>query len=108
MKKTLQNKRFFYGRLVVSVGLFCAFIIASVMAQLTRTTEPPSLVIGGLIIGAVLILPRSTRRVSARKDSAETDAGVAHLQRLQKWLTGVRVIYLAGAIFVWLALPEFL
>lgn len=101
----LQRKRLFYGRLVVSIGLYCLFIIGSVMEVLTRTSAPPSLVIGGLLIGAVLILPRTTRRVGRSQDGKPQEHALAQLHRIQKWLTGVRLIYLVGAIFVWVALP---
>lgn len=108
MKKNLQRRRLFYGRLVVSISLYCVFIIGSVMEVLTRTGESSSLLIGGLLIGAVVILPRSTRRVLHAKDEEPEDHQFAQLQRMQKWLTGVRFIYLVGAIFVWFGLPAIL
>lgn len=108
MKKNLQRRRLFYGRLIVSISLYCVFIISSVMEVLTSPAGSSSLWIGGLLIGAVVILPRTTRRVVRTKDADPEDHQLAQLQRVQKWLTGVRLIYLVGAIFVWFGLPVML
>ncbi|TDP63679.1 hypothetical protein DFR33_110137 [Bradymonas sediminis] len=105
MQNDLKQKRLFYGRLIVSVSLYCAFLISSVMETLTRTTEPPSLIIGGLLIGAVLILPRSTRRMQRSEGAGADPTSAEQLQRIHKWLTGVRLIYLLGALIVWVVLP---
>ena len=107
MKDDLKTKRLFYGRFIVSIGLYCVFIISSVMELLTRSSAPPSLLIGGLLIGAVVILPRSVRRIRrAPSDAAPREAQAADaVERMQKSLTAVRFVYLVGAIFVWLALP---
>lgn len=106
MKNDLKDKRLFYARFIASIGLYCVFIIGSVMELLTRPTTPPSLLLGGLLIAAVLVLPRSVggrRRVSGAPGQAKTPE---LLERMQLALTVVRVVYLAGAIFVWLALPS--
>lgn len=105
MKDDLKAKRLFYGRFIVSIGLYCVFIISSVMELLTRSSAPPSLVVGGLLIGAVVILPRSVRRVRGAPSAASDAQAPDPLERMQKSLTAVRIVYLVGAIFVWLALP---
>lgn len=106
MKNDLKEKRLFYGRFIVSIGLYCGFIISSLMDLLTRSTAPPSLVNGGLLIAAVLVLPRSVRRVRRAADAPGEARELDLLARMQKTLTLVRLVYLVGAIFVWVALPS--
>jgi hypothetical protein len=105
MKDTFSNNRVLYGRVIASLILFVLFVIFSVSAQLSGAGQKWPLLLGGLLIGSVLVLPRSAR-YSRKSDRKLAPQQVEHRARVQRWLTIVRVVYVLVAIFVWLALPE--
>jgi hypothetical protein len=104
MSETPKENLKLYGRIGVSVVLYTLFIIFSVNAVLTGTLADKPFLLGGLLIGAVFLLPRSARRPS--EDGELTEDDVAHLKNVQKWLTVVRFSYFLIAAFLWFGLPE--
>ena len=94
-----------YGRIGVSVVLYALFMIFSVSAVLTGTLGEKPLLLGGLLVGAVLILPRNTRRPSSG-DASKEDA--ERINMIMNWLTWVRASYLIIAVLLWYGLPELL
>jgi hypothetical protein len=92
-----------YGRIGVSVVLYALFIIFSISAVLTGTLADKPFLLGGLLVGAVLLLPRSARRPQ-QGDVTKDD--VRRINSIQKWLTWVRFSYFIIAAFLWFGLPE--
>jgi cytochrome b561 len=92
-----RENRILYGRIAVSVVLYALFIIFSTSAVLTRSLSEKPFLLGGLLIGAVFLLPRNARR--AKKDFETA-------KKLGKWLTFVRLGYFLIAAFLWFGLPE--
>ena len=93
-----------YGRIGVSVVLYALFIIFSTSAVLTRSLAEKPFLLGGLLIGAVFLLPRSARR-PVKDDHASKDK-VEQFNKIAKWLTWVRLAYFLVAAFLWFGLPE--
>lgn len=93
-----------YGRITVSVVLYALFIIFSTSAVLTRSLAEKPFLLGGLLIGAVFLLPRRARRSSKNGDMSQDEAD--RLNGIQKWLTWVRLAYFLVAAFLWFGLPE--
>lgn len=93
-----------YGRVTVSVVLYALFIIFSTSAVLTRSLAEKPFLLGGLLIGAVFILPRTARAFP--KSDTVTKAEATQINKIQKWLTFVRLGYFLIAAFLWFGLPE--
>ncbi len=104
MTQDQRERRLLYGRIITSVVLYALFIILSTSAVLTRSLQDQPLVLGGLLIGSALILPRHTRRMAKSDEPAPTDEAQRRA-RIQRWLTWVRLAYLLMAAFVWFGLP---
>ncbi len=102
-----QNRtldRIFYIRTIVSVVLYALFIIFSVSAVLTGTLQEQPFLLGGLLIGSVVILPRTSRRPDDDEDA--TQEQVEKMRDVRKWLTWARGAYFLIAVLLWFVLPE--
>jgi hypothetical protein len=104
MKEASKKELKFYGRIGISVVLYALFMIFSVSAVLTGTLADQPFLIGGLLVGAVLLLPRRAPR--PQKEDDLTKEEVVRLNHVQKWLTWVRVGYFIMVAFLWFGLPE--
>lgn len=110
----MNDKRIFYGRTIVSIVLYVLFIIFSTVAVFAGTLEEQPLLLGGLLLGAVFLLPRTPRRPSKKKDEGEgeddepqqlSSEEAEQIRDVQKWLTVVRIAYLVIAVGLWFGLP---
>lgn len=104
MSDAWQKERIFYGRIAISVILYLSFAFLSVVAVLAGTLDEQPLLLGGLLIGSVLLLPRTPRRPT--DDESQDDEQAARRATVQKWLVWVRAGYLVVALFLWFGLPE--
>lgn len=104
MSDKRREKQILYGRITLSVVLYTLFIIFSTSAVLTRSLAEKPFLLGGLLIGAVFILPRAAR--SFLKGDTVTKEEAERAKKIQKWLTFVRLAYFLIAAFLWFGLPE--
>jgi len=105
----LERHRFFlYGRIGLSLVLYLAAMILGVTEMLTAASGAIVWVLGGLLIGSVVVLPRSPvpRDEETRREA--TDEELEHFKRVRTWLTWARLAYLAVAIGVLIGLPRLL
>lgn len=105
-KNIYRENRAFFGRVIASLGLYLLFIITSAVSAMSDVLQEWPWVSGAFLIGAVFLLPRSTRRGPPQGARAQQDA--KFWLGVQKKLMGVRLGYLIGAIFMWLMLPGML
>ena len=103
-------ERRLYMRVILSVSIYVIFLILAVAATLTRRVEDYQLGLFGLLIAAIVLMPRQTLPsdyLSRPKD--QIDRGFAtRMLKLKNWLAIVRFVFFALAAFSFLLLPSLL
>lgn len=95
----------------IAVLLYVAFVILDISAALTHTIEARGPILLGLLIGAILLLPRQIipqSLLTEADNTPRTRAFVDRLKRIQIWLVWVRAIFFFGALLLFVVLPRLL
>lgn len=101
-----KHRAMLYGRIGAS---FVAFLSGTVLAASSAIADGigtfPYLV-GGLLIGSVVVLPRRAAPRSEEVREAADDEELEFYDRVRRWLTWTRLAYLAIGIFALVGLPR--
>lgn len=101
-----RHRLLLYGRTGVSIVLFVASMIVGASTVLTAGTGPLVWVVGGLLIGSIVVLPRTTVPGNEKAREQADDEQLDHFRQLRRWLTWTRLAYFAVAVAVLVGLPE--
>ena len=103
-----RTMRMNYARIALAVLLYCAYATLHISAVLTDVASVQSPYLMALFIGAILALPRKILS-AATIESLPTYQAVAWAERagrIKRWMVWTRAIFLLGAIFLFIALPD--
>lgn len=106
MEPLEKHRLFLYGRIGLSVALFIVSMVLASSAILTGNPTSHPFLVGGLLVGSIVVLPRQSvpRSEEARDDASDEE--LEHFRRIRKWLTWTRLVYLIVGIAVFFGLPE--
>ena len=101
-------ERLIFVRIAIALVVFVAFAVLGTVAAVTHSVHERSPLLFGLLIGAILALPRRPvpGTLIARLPATDREAWTDRAARIQRWMSWTRALFFGCALIVFLVLPE--